>query len=72
MPYQSVRKYCRPRVKVTRLAPEIPRSRPQSAAEPATLNYRRPFKTGNIVQTGVNALVVAALRRRGRPQGAPP
>ena len=57
MPYQSVRKYCRTRVKVTRLALRTTTSRLQSAAEPATLNYRRPLKTGNIVQTWVNALM---------------
>jgi hypothetical protein len=57
MPYQSVRKYCRTRVKVTRLALRTTTSRLQSAAEPATLNHRRPLKTGNIVQTWVNALM---------------
>src|SRR5712691_2015413 len=51
MPHQSVRKHLAPRVKVTRLATKIPCRRPRSAAQQAPLDYRRPLKTGNIVQT---------------------
>jgi len=61
MPHQSVRRYRSPRVKMTRLGVKSLQNRVRSAAEPVTLNYRRPLKTGNIVQTSVNAL----MARRG-------
>jgi hypothetical protein len=57
MPQQSVRNYHATCVKVTRLAPRTPRARARPAAELTTPNYRRPLKTGNIVQTSVNALM---------------
>src|SRR6266567_5763776 len=40
-------------------------------AQPPTLNYRRPLKTGNIVQTSVNALLTrqSIFLRRDRPAG---
>jgi hypothetical protein len=57
MPHQSVRRYRSPRVKMTRLGVKSLQNRAWSAAEPVTLNYRRPLKTGNIVQTSVNALM---------------
>jgi hypothetical protein len=58
MPHQSAGKYRGPCVKVTRLTPKTPRSPPWSAAQLAALNYRRPFKIGNIVKTSVNALML--------------
>jgi len=58
MPHQSVRKYRCTCVKVTRLAAETPRAKPRSAAEQTPLDYRRPLKTGNIVKTSVNALLL--------------
>jgi hypothetical protein len=73
MPHQSVRRYRSPRVKMTRLGLKFLQNRAWSAAEPVTLNYRRPLKTGNIVQTSVNALVVGARLewRQGGHQGRP-
>jgi hypothetical protein len=56
MPHQSVRKCRAPCVKLTRLAAKTLRTRPQTAAQTAAFNYRRLLKTGNIVQTSVNAL----------------
>src|SRR5579863_1989987 len=60
MPHQSVRKYRSPRVKVTRPIPKIPCARPRSDPQQVPLDYRRPFKFGNIVQTSVNALMLFA------------
>jgi hypothetical protein len=63
MPHQSVRKYRSPRDKVTRPPPQIPCPRLPSDAQQAPLDYRRPLKIGNIVQTSVNALMSYALHR---------
>jgi hypothetical protein len=63
MPHQSVRKYRSPRDKVTRPPPQIPCPRLPSDAQQAPLDYRRPLKIGNIVQTSVDALMSFALHR---------
>src|ERR1700681_2267368 len=57
MPQQSARKYRNLRVKMTRPTPKTRDLRSRSDAHQVPLDYRRPFKIGNIVQTSVNALV---------------
>src|ERR1700676_1144914 len=56
MPQQPARKYRNPRVKMTRPTPKTRDLRSRSDAHQVPLDYRRPFKIGNIVQTSVNAL----------------
>src|ERR1700686_568769 len=62
---QSARKYRNPRVKMTRPTPKTRDLRSRSDAHQVPLDYRRPFKIGNIVQTSVAALKSPALPRGG-------
>src|SRR5258708_27412712 len=75
MPHQSAEKYRGSCVKMTRLGRRYLSNRPRSATQLAAPNYRRPLKTGNIVQTCVNALMAGHPRliffeqeSRGCPQ----
>src|ERR1700686_672146 len=52
---QSARKYRNLRVKMTRPTPKTRDLRSRSDAHQVPLDYRRPFKIGNIVQTPVHA-----------------
>src|SRR5215467_4317301 len=65
MPHHSVRRCRALRVKVTRPMPKIPQTTTQGPAQPAALDYRRPLKIGNIVQTSVNALMLGRDDSRG-------
>ena len=47
---------------MTRFRPQAPHRRRRSAAQHHSPDYRRPLKTGNIVQTSVTALMASGAR----------